>query len=120
MKNTEFRIGNLIEAQLPDGPYFICRVNADLLQTLTKHPDVSEYYVPIEITEEWLLKLGFNKDEKWKGLYYIGELGMWWYSDRKTTMLHQCKPNNVNFKYVHELQNLYFGLTKTELPCVGF
>ena len=85
-------------------------------------------YKPIPLTEEWLLKFGFilEKDLVWlredekeyqvyrknisiidiKGSYYlwIGIEEDDWYSFEWTKI-----------EYVHQLQNLFFALTNTEL-----
>lgn len=65
---------------------------------------------PIELTEDWLVKLGFEKyhpDKFTKGLMVI------------TVYEHGClylaNQRHVNFHYVHQLQNLYFALTGQEL-----
>jgi hypothetical protein len=78
-------------------------------------------YRPIPLTEEWLLKFGFerhhsdysnsviyikdvpnNNEFKW-GVYPL-ELGSGF-------IINKSK----NLKYVHQLQNLYFALTEEEL-----
>jgi hypothetical protein len=73
-------------------------------------------FQPIPITEDWLLKLGFEKTMSWTFakelvgnnilVYYLGEkgfsIGFKNYSDFK------CE-------HVHQLQNLYFTLTNEEL-----
>lgn len=78
--------------------------------------DISENDVdPIQLTEEWLLKLGFKKD------------GRDW--ELPNFRFHVNKPINYNgfvfcngytvitekIQYVHQLQNLYFALTGAEL-----
>ncbi len=67
---------------------------------------------PIPLTEEWLLKFGFEKDELgWFfkendycsfGLFFKDNEWLFYISDTK-------------IKYVHQLQNLYFALTNNEL-----
>lgn len=70
---------------------------------------------PIPLTEKWLLKFSFTK-----------KLGNW---ELPNFRFHINKPMNYDgfvfcdgysvisdkIHYVHELQNLYFALTKTEL-----
>lgn len=76
---------------------------------------------PIPLTEEWLLKLGFKKDTEFMGkvleldcgvsfgisddnlLYYFGNLECFW-----VDILAEAK-------YLHQLQNIVFSLTGTEL-----
>ena len=71
---------------------------------------------PIPLTEDWLIKFGIN-------------LGVWFYDDsflisKKDDDTYQIYVQNApqtqricfaEFKYVHQLQNLYFALTGKEL-----
>ena len=73
--------------------------------------------IPILLTEEWLLKFGFEKQMAWtycielkgnlKLVYYLGEKG--WSIGNKNYS------DFSNLQYVHQLQNLYFALTNEEL-----
>lgn len=80
--------------------------------------DIKELF-PIELTEEWLLNLGWKKREKknytyaWydyvNGCFHIVET-----IKEKKFMWHEgfhC----VEIKHVHQLQNLYFALCGKEL-----
>lgn len=95
-----------------------------------------DFFKPIPITEEWLLKFGFEKTlinngvirqyfhdctpPKYRnnyGLFFrFGEMRdeiykMYWYaSDPVNSNMH-----SFPCKYVHQLQNLYFALTGQEL-----
>ncbi len=73
---------------------------------------------PIHLTEEWLLKLGWQK--KTDCAPGIGEFHWFELGPYSTTHIADglfgiqdinCKP----LQYVHSLQNLYFALTGTEL-----
>jgi hypothetical protein len=79
-----------------------------------------EDFEPIPLTEEWLLKFGFEKavDENiwvnkssYQSLFYQltfnSQIGASLYEDS-----HWIKSN---IQYVHQLQNLYFALTNEEL-----
>lgn len=125
MKANELRIGNYVQ-----------RIGYPLKVTGIKGGDVwvdgnaveLEYYVydginPIPITEEWLVKFGFE-------VYDV-------MGDNIFLAFRQIEPFNFNFmlcgvvlkvsfyrldweksfecKYVHQLQNLYFALTGEEL-----
>ncbi len=101
--------------------------------------DISDYYEidnssimdviePIPLSEQWLKDLGFEKDTK--GFYYIdaGEYKMevlqnafsgtlqkepnWWISINTGYASH---PATVVYKWIHQLQNLYFALTDKQL-----
>lgn len=90
-------------------------------------------YEPIPLTEEWLIKFGFEKviydtDETGYGTDYeldIKGVGCISYSDDFSCALFGSKessknelgflPNWDNCKHVHQLQNLYFALIGEEL-----
>jgi hypothetical protein len=76
--------------------------------------DVEEIQ-PIPLTEEWLLKFGFEKE---KPDY------LWWRLNGVTINVFNGEAYKLNtggytfyrhFKHVHQLQNLYFALTGEEL-----
>jgi hypothetical protein len=74
---------------------------------------------PIPLTEEWLLRLGF---EKWNDCCYCnGKLvveGLFKNFNESISLLRCGNDDYVeltNINYVHSLQNLYFALTCEEL-----
>ena len=117
MKSTDLRIGNLvlccgkvekIDKLIGDAIY--CGVSDD---------PANETIEPILLTEDWLLKLGAKKEVLSAGsaigLYDSYSIGDNELSHVFTNMWGiigaGCKP----MKYVHQLQNLYFSLTREEL-----
>lgn len=102
----------------------------DLRYLLKKIDEEREYYLqPVELTEEILLRLGFEKVEN-KETYFIqvGEYGLYvtvngfsgtlekpqsWFCSVSTGYASQ--PMTVIKMYLHELQNLYFSLCGKEL-----
>jgi hypothetical protein len=70
-----------------------------------------EYLTPIPLTEEWLIKFGFCQIELDNGENY--------YQNNRFRL--NCNYNgfyysrNLDVKYVHQLQNIYFALTSQEL-----
>lgn len=97
----------------------VVEVDLDVIENVLKFNNTTDYelYEPIPLTEEYLLRFGFEKTMEWtyskklvgnlKLVYYLGEKG--WsigfknYSDFS------------NLTYIHQLQNLYFALTGEEL-----
>ena len=84
--------------------------------TLYNDVDVSEMCKPVPLTEEWLYKFGFSFDkygEYRKGRYTLDceytDKGVYNFVIDNTTCIE------VDVKYVHQLQNLYFSLTGEEL-----
>lgn len=90
------------------------------------HPLTEEidYLQPIQLTEEWLLKFGFYQDiEDDRYLEFKIENDKW---NRTLTVQKGEKEFMVSNRFdewiicgecefVHQLQNLYFALTQTEL-----
>jgi hypothetical protein len=65
---------------------------------------------PIPITEEWLLKFGFEYEDSKKELLSKHSVSFYIPYNQLRCYGH---PNNI--KYIHQLQNLYFTLKGEEL-----
>ena len=104
MEAKELRIGNYL---IHDG-YFIKSYSVDGFINVIKNID---NYEPIPLTEEWLVKFGFNKLEGWDDMYYfqIGDFQIYEYN------VSGYEFDDFGIKHVHQLQNLYFALTNEEL-----
>jgi hypothetical protein len=113
MEASELKIGNLIYKCYPEG------------NEVVEVKNISENFVnslgissikPIPLTEEWLLKFGFEKNEN--GLFKL-------FNESEVPILLNEDLNGwtcdgINFsvngtQYIHQLQNLYFALTGEEL-----
>lgn len=67
---------------------------------------------PIEITENWLVNLGFEKNiTDWNIIWTKKEFGLS-FEDNKYEFAYSI---SKEVKYIHELQNLYFAITGEEL-----
>ena len=118
MKTTELRIGNLVN--VPG----IFKEYSEILEINKDRVNVSglqlKYHAfnPVPLTKEWLLKFGFENqqielDYPDKLLIISATVGGKYYfylddADGSTFDLNYIQ-------YVHQLQNLYFILTGTEL-----
>jgi hypothetical protein len=116
MKANELRIGNLFI--LPNGDIGkISYHEIRLMVVAIEKPD----YQPIPLTEEWLLKFGFERhhSDYGNGVIYIKDVpnnnefkwGVYPFELGSGFIINKSK----NLKYVHQLQNLYFALTSEEL-----
>ena len=115
MKANELRIGNyfmdrggkVLRLDFWDSPGKLAMNN--VIEGTVWHPLTEDvkYAKPVPLTEEWLLRFGFVNDKleyftieydnhAGYGLFYRGNL-------------------LTGIEYVHQLQNLYFALTGTEL-----
>lgn len=118
MKAEEIRLGNYYSN---NGS--VCRVTPIIIQEV--YESERSWCKPIQLTEEWLVKAGFEKEEE----YEFGVLICYRYilETRKTNCVftsnystEECiyvnyNQGGVDIEYVHQLQNLYFALTGTEL-----
>lgn len=76
-----------------------------------------EYLAPIPITEEWLIRGGFEKSvfEKSVKSWTILKKDEWFTIYDDLNFGNQCIYGRTIVKYVHQLQNLYYALTNQEL-----
>lgn len=113
----ELRIGNLVwyeatahiikELRLNRCQHVWAKMQND--QYLSGYDDLD----PIELSPEWLERMGF----RFNGMGYHSPNGkLYWYKNSLTINNDgRSKVINKSPRYVHQLQNLYFALTGTEL-----
>ena len=124
MKANELRIGNWvmsanykkIKREIKD--YSVEVIRAGDIHHLETFPN-SKSIKPTPLTEEWLLKFGFEKIKMESILYSKyskGDLGGIEIDLRKSEIEGwQITYCNYVIQHVHQLQNLYFALTGEEL-----
>ena len=129
LQARELRIGNIVGGYTPliktiqyckiSGVYYDTEYHEYkiLVPALTEHPLTEIGIAPIPLTEEWLVRFGF---EKCTDAYYINNVGNifkgengYWIDDNESGTI-----NNIPLLHVHQLQNLYFALTGEELTYV--
>jgi len=124
MKTNELRIGNYLNGK--QGRVIVTEIRTN--NSVKIHDNTSSFYVgicltPIEITKEWLLKLGFEysnfyNNYKIKAAQYYNSV-RYDYEDCEWCYNNDSSDAGcyyvTSIKYVHELQNLYFALNKEEL-----
>lgn len=116
---NELRIGNWVDCR--KGITQVVGVQVDCIETMALS-DTLEYFDPIPLTPEILEECGFvkttidrvvfwelevgrtGKFQFYKGVMQFGVFGVANYE------YHDVRP-----QYLHQLQNLYFSLTNTEL-----
>ena len=124
MGTGELRIGNYVS----DGHYGFMAVSLvddrgwiTLLPIgyVTHSPRVEASLVsPIKLTEEWLVKFGFEKREQKTILDYpiwVKDDSEYFFQADEGFYHNLVHSDNHQIEYVHQLQNLYFALTRTEL-----
>ena len=117
MKATELRIGNFISLDGLSKPIKVSIIDTTETSTDTK-------YKPIKLTEEWLLKFGFEKHPndipsycKVFGDFDVDDFGYAFcvYQDLGGNFYAQIIGRKIILNSVHQLQNLYFTITEEEL-----
>ncbi len=132
MKASELRIGNYIfenDKQATVSMLYEYTKEGEGVNGFPERYEPDKYIYPkvepIPLTEEWLVKFGFEYDEK-ECLYKIlvnkkEEEYIYLASDEKFNYLKCGYKGEYYFhpsqhiQYVHQLQNLYFALTGEEL-----
>jgi hypothetical protein len=107
IKAEELRIGNFFYPDVDGDAY--AKITAKDILELYSDP-IDDYYKALLLTEEWLIKFGFEKTP----LHYFKKDGIILSVE---DFYYECflGSNSVIIKYVHQLQNLYFALTNQEL-----
>jgi hypothetical protein len=131
MEAKELRIGNLV--------YYLCE---DSLATPTEWNEVStidvndlviiesgisDKYSPIPLTAEWLLKFGFEENNKYFTFYIRAHVFIFLDDENRFGVAYEneeyedCGGDEEwfiyipNIDFVHQLQNLFFALTGKEI-----
>lgn len=105
---SELRIGNLVFLKSLNKNYTIeCGFDIEKIED-------GEDALPIPLTEEWLIKFGFEKI----GYEWRLKQGWHWISVDKNSFYILGKQLGL-LENVHQLQNLYFALTGEELEIKG-
>jgi hypothetical protein len=117
MKADELRIGNYVYNGGIESSVAYLLPNDIICNVADFNGSLNGEVTPIPLTEEWLLKFGFGKDD-FCGAYVR-------YDSNRLSITHDVKNNTfladivkylrVFTRYVHQLQNLYFALTGEEL-----
>lgn len=121
LKTTDLRIGNFVIT--PRGVEKIVEIHRNhlMFEPLRESPYVTysiDLVKPIPLTEEWLVKFGI-KDLWIKGSWKIvedkmnGEHYGWGMLVRNSSRTKEIE--FAYFKYVHELQNLFYAVVGEEL-----
>ena len=109
MKASELRIGNFVyQEQTIDDLEIVEAGLGTLVNALCLKP--------IPLTEEWLIKFGFEYCDMRKEYRFDNYCCVTlWASGLIDFTIENIEHFEVSVKYVHELQNLYFALTGEEL-----
>ena len=112
MEAKELRIGNYVNFKFHKdcGGVKGIEVFVSDLEIILHNGMKSKYYTPIPLTEEWLVKFGFeeNSTSFTNSIAYPCIVKL---KNQSNCIFY----NSLQIKHVHQLQNLYFALTNEEL-----
>jgi len=119
MEAKELRIGNYVNFEFHKDCGGVKGVEVFIsdLEIILHNSSKSKYYTPIPLTEEWLLRFGFEKEIVFEAIRF-NLFGKVIVTIHKLGTINFSLFNNsfsVKLKHVHQLQNLYFALTNEEL-----
>lgn len=121
MEAKELRIGNWINVTFSSiVKQQVVDCMCDSVNTKCHESLPFDFIEPIPLTEEWLLKFGFEKLElsisEYVLSYIFNDFEIGYLKKRNVYMLRWYQGHNLKeIEYVHQLQNLYFALTGEEL-----
>ena len=124
MNALELRLGNIIkDTRHPERECTVFRLTCGVDFNITYHYSKSNELSyskeninalqPVPITEEWLRKLGFVAEGINYHTFSKNGSTVLLQTDGRVFYLTTC--SDVEFKYVHQLQNLYYAITGNEL-----
>jgi hypothetical protein len=126
VNNKELRLHNLVRNKNTNTIEFITAIqNREVLEANEIGYAVEEFE-PIQLNEDWIIKAGFEKVE-YEGFYwyelkipneYDFEIHYSFNNNHNKWILSINGDLNINSKYLHELQNLYFALCGQELTAL--
>lgn len=123
MKATELRVGNLVSYSHKEINLDYTEVSINSLYLIDRGFPYDARFKPIPLTEEWLVKFGFNNYHcGWTGWFYLQDCNLVVRNmEDKFVALWDLRDDEFNHTFlreidsVHDLQNLYFSLTGEEL-----
>jgi hypothetical protein len=121
LKSSELRIGNFLRAKKDyhnqfHGNGIVSSIEQTKFVILDHYP--GKWFEPIPLTEEWLLKFGFefHTNANCQNFYYAKDAFICIRADEDFEWFRYYNGDFYHeLKYVHQLQNLYFALTGEEL-----
>ena len=115
MKAKELRIGNWVEIQGLESKIILVDTEGCICENEYcedfENNNITQNLQPIPLTEEWLVKFGFEYSD------LNGDSGLWKIPPfqiygKYNQFIYDYR---LDVNYVHQLQNLYFALTGEEL-----
>jgi len=120
MKIEELRIGNYVNYFENDTIFKVIQIESNGLEVKNDKELTwieTESFEGVPITEEWMLKFGFEKNHKHGIENYVFN-NFTYYPSNKQVKIYDRFGGSLyveNIEFVHQLQNLYFTVNQKEL-----
>lgn len=115
---NELRIGTHFESVKFGTPVMVTAEDISELVLRSDGADINHYidemFRPIVLTEDWLIKYGFDYRDGWIDDYYNGRISLCNNPFEEGWAVENINPN-FKIQYVHQLETLYFALTGKEM-----
>jgi hypothetical protein len=114
MKAYELRIGNYlfvpgIDREVIVSAIFKSHYVCEDSDGIRFDESVRINYQPISLTEEWLLKFGFERRQIKDLISYAShKFELYQYASNNNKIFFEYADGEVELEYVHQIQNLYF------------
>jgi hypothetical protein len=115
MKAEELRIGNSVQYASTGLHFFVGSINKDGLDV---YNDIESTWIeidqfePIPLTEEWLVRLGF---EDRGSIFKLSSILIRYDEGKFYFIYNEPFLESIEIKFVHQLQNLFYALKGSEL-----
>ena len=117
---NELRLGNYVNAKknrFAEGYIEVESIDFEHINLSFRSYDIEDL-IPIPITQEWLLKLGFERLPNTMTYNYASKCGsVSVFKMPNGKFFADGFIKDVKLESVHQIQNLYFALTGEELSC---
>jgi len=108
-KNEKLMTGNYVTYH--GDTDMLCKLDAqDIFNIATGYMNNEKIHSLIPLTEQWLSDFGFNEGNGYPYKFHYGYLKM-----RNGIFFYKYFDIEIELPFVHQLQNLYYALTGTEL-----
>lgn len=118
IKVNELRIGNILNYTTAENDIILTDLEWQDIQWISEDEEgFNLANKPIKLTEDWLLYFGFSGKDNFTDYNLQTDNLKFYYGNNDLTIaeFEFGHAISVKIEYVHQLQNIYFALTRQEL-----
>lgn len=119
IKPQDLRQGNLLQDKDSKRIGYVISMTGNRIRCKMSHSKLNQHiseWEPIPLSEDWLERMGWKKDEEDTLYIHINYTdGLNWYDNTIYLVVQGEECPLYKIKYVHEVMNLYYSLTGSEI-----